>query len=389
MPNKITVVGGAGYIGLPFSLILANADFFVECYDIDKCKIESLKNKTFFFDEKEIKKLYLNSSKKITFTYQLSKSDFFFICLPTPVKKDLSCDLSYIFKALKKISIVLQANNIIILESTVPVGTTNKVKNYLNRLRPDISGKFFVGYVPEKAIPGNTVFEMRNNHRVIGCDYKCFSKIKNIYKKFCIGKISHSSIESAEASKLVENAYRDNSIAFSNYISWSLRKKGLNDKEILEICNQHPRVKILSPSIGVGGHCIPIDPYFLPYSKNKGSLIKFVRKINEKKTKMIIKKLEFFFKKHNLKRKICLWGLGYKPGVSDIRESPAIEIVKTLKKKYKFFICDPLIKEIFFKDQINVQQANRFSDYHIILNMLKKDVKRYVKSKKIFFAESL
>ena len=115
MPNKITVVGGAGYIGLPFSLILANADFFVECYDIDKCKIESLKNKTFFFDEKEIKKLYLNSSKKITFTYQLSKSDFFFICLPTPVKKDLSCDLSYIFKALKKISIVLQANNIIIL----------------------------------------------------------------------------------------------------------------------------------------------------------------------------------------------------------------------------------------------------------------------------------
>lgn len=386
--NKITVVGGAGYIGLPFALILANAGFVVTCYDIDKYKIATLKNKTFFFDEKEIKKLYLNSHKKIIFTDQLSKSNFFFICLPTPVKKNLSCDLSYIYKAAKKISFVLEANNIIIIESTVPVGTTIKVKDYINKLRPDIRDKFFVGFVPEKAIPGNTVYEMKNNHRVIGCDYKCFNKIKNIYKKFCRGKISYSSIESAEASKLVENAYRDNNIAFSNYISLSLRKKGLNDKEIFTICNQHPRVKILSPSIGVGGHCIPIDPYFLPFSKNKGSLIKFVRNINEKKTKIVIKKLEVFLK-NNFKSKICLWGLGYKPGVSDVRESPSLKIIKSLKKKYKFFICDPLIKNNLFKNQVNFFEANRRANFHIILNMLEKDIKKYIKSKKIFFAESL
>lgn len=394
MGNKISVIG-LGYIGLPFALLLSKKGFFVNAVDIDKIKIKNLIRAKFQSEEEDINLIFnqVNNKKNLNFSTKLKNSDFYILCLPTPLKKNKMCDLSYLTQAIKQVSTVIKKNNTIIIESTVPVGTTKKLFLLINKLRPDLKNQLNICYSPEKAMPGNTIFEMKNNQRIIGANKKTFNLVKKIYERFTINKVKNYTIEEAEASKLLENSFRDNQIAFSNYIGLEFKKRNLNTNKIIEICNMHPRVNLLLPSIGVGGHCLPVDPYFLNFNKSKDNMILSSRKMNDRKTIIIISKLKKIIKL-NANKKICFWGIGYKPGSTDIRESPAIKIINALKKKNKFYISDPLFKIMTNKtlkinNFINPTEALKRFNLHIILNLKRKYIKEKFKNKNFILAENL
>ena len=394
MGNKISVIG-LGYIGLPFALLLSKKGFSVDAIDINELKIKSLINASYRSEEEDINLIFnqVKNKKNLNFSTKLNNSDFYILCLPTPIKKNKMCDLSYLNKAIKQISTVIKKKNTIIIESTVPIGTTKKLFILINKLRPDLNGQLNICFSPEKAIPGNTLTEMKSNQRIIGASKKTFKLVKKIYEKFTTKKVKNYTIEEAEASKLLENSFRDNQIAFSNYIGIEFKKRNLNTNKIIEICNMHPRVNLLSPSIGVGGHCIPLDPYFLNFEKTRDNMILLSRKMNNKKTIIIISKLRKIIKL-NKNKKICFWGIGYKPGSSDIRESPAIKIINALNKKDKFYISDPLFeimtnKTLKISNFINPDKALKRFNLHIILNLKQKYVKEKFKNRNFILAENL
>lgn len=384
---------GLGYIGLPFALLLSSKGYEVIGTDIDTKKIELLKSGNFISEERDINKLYKSERKKskIIYTSQFIHSDIFILCLPTPLTKNKKCDLKFIMNAINKIINLLKKNNTIIIESTVPIGTTNKIIKYVFSKRPDLNNKVNFCFIPEKAIPGSTIKEIQNNTRIIGSEKKIFNKIKHIYKSISKNKILNYSIEEAEASKLIENSFRDNQIAFSNFIDHHLKKKKLDSVKIFGICNKHPRVNLLNPSIGVGGHCIPIDPYFLNIN-DKNNMIRLARKINDNKIEQISKKIKKIIKKS--KRNICFWGLGYKPGSKDLRESPAIKILKKIKLKKNHYITDPYYKEIqgktIFKNRfIHPLNSLKKCSLHIVLNLEKGYIKKSLYKKNYIIAENI
>lgn len=393
MKNKISIIG-LGYIGLPFALLLVKKGFIVDGIDINKNKINDLKNGKFISEEEEVNKIYksYHKDKKINFSSKLKSSKFYIVCLPTPLKKNFQCDYSFLINGIKQICKVLNKNDTIIIESTVPIGTTAKLRSLVIKLRPEIKNNFNICFVPEKAIPGKTLYEMQNNKRIIGADSKTFNIVKKIYNKISKTNVKNYKIEEAEASKLIENSFRDNQIAFSNFIDMELKKLNLNTKKIIEICNMHPRVNLLNPSIGVGGHCIPVDPYFLNFDKNNLNTILVSRKINNKKTKNIANKLKSIIKKQKGKI-ICLWGLGYKPGSTDLRESPSLKIIDILRQN-KFYVSDPnynLIKnkKINIKNFIQPDKAFKKIDLHIILNLEKNYFQNKFKNLNYIIAEDL
>ena len=280
---------------------------------------------------------------------------------------------------LKQISKVIKINDTIIVESTVPIGTTSYLFSLMCKLRPDLKDNFNICFSPEKAIPGNTLNEMQNNYRIIGSNKKTFNLVRRIYSKFSKNKIYNYKIEEAEASKLIENSFRDNQLAFSSYLDSELKKRKLNFKKISEICNLHPRVNLLNPSIGVGGHCIPIDPYFLNFKAHKDNMILMSRRLNDKRTSSIATKLKKLIRAKK-KINICLWGLGYKPGSTDLRESPAIKIINLLKTN-KFYISDPYYYLINkdsnkFKNFLSPDVAFKKCKFHIILNLKNEYLKK-------------
>ena len=392
MKSDISILG-LGYIGLPFALLLSKKGFYINAVDINKNKVRVLNKGKFKSEENEINKIYKSLKKKyINFSTKLSNSKFYILCLPTPLKKNFKCDLSYLVNGIKKISKVIKTNDTIIIESTVPIGTTSYLKSLLKKMRPDLKNNFNICFCPEKAIPGNTLYEMQNNERIIGSDKKTFVLVKKIYEKFSKKKIQNCKIEEAEASKLIENSYRDNQLAFSNFIDSQLKKIQLDPKKIIKICNRHPRVNFLDPTIGVGGHCIPVDPYFLNFKKNKENMILLSRKINNLKTQDIAIKLKKILKEKK-REKICLWGLGYKSGSSDLRESPSIKIIKFLKDA-NFYISDPYFnfikqKDYKFKNFISPNIARKKCQFHIILNLEKKYLRKHFTNMQFLKAEEL
>ena len=392
MKKNISIIG-LGYIGLPFALLLNLKGFNVKAVDIDVRKIDILKKGKFRSEEENINKIYKSLKKKtINFSTKLENSNFYILCLPTPINKNFKCDLSYLIDAINKISKVIKINDTVIIESTVPIGTTNYLKSLIEKKRPEMKNKFNICFSPEKAIPGNTLYEMQNNDRIIGSNEKTFKLVKKIYEKFSKKKIRKYKIEEAEASKLIENSFRDNQLAFSNYIDLELKKKKLDTSKIIEICNRHPRVNLLNPSIGVGGHCIPVDPYFLNFKKDNKNMILLSRRINNKKTYYLAKKLEKIIKDEK-KDKICLWGLGYKAGSTDLRDSPALKIIDLLKTD-KFFISDPYFdilkqKKRYLKNFISPEIAKKKCNFHIILNLEKKYFKNNFTNRRFLLAEKI
>jgi len=373
---KICVIG-LGYIGLPTALLLAKRNKVVG-FDTNKELVGKLKKGKIMMQEQGLMELFKKVRKNLSATNTVEEAEVFIVCVPTPLNKKKKCDLSFIRKAAKDISKVLKKGNLVILESTVPPGTT---RNFFGKIIEKESGlkpgeDFFLSYVSEKAIPGKILFEIENNARIVGAiNKKSFDLTKKIYSSFVKGKIIKTEIELAEISKLMENTYRDVNIALANEFKRICDALGIEVNKAIELANLHPRVNILKPSIGVGGYCLTKDPWFLIEKTKHGNLIRISRKINDTQTEYTLDLIKKILKKEKIKHPVVgLLSLAYKPGVSDLRESSMLKIYYLLKKeKIKVLATDPLIKEIkgisIEKKSEVIKRANILLDhYNIYIN---------------------
>lgn len=386
--KNISVLG-LGYVGLPTSLILSDSGFKVSGFDINTDLIESINNNTFKSEEPSLAQLLkkVQNLKTFSATNILKKADIYIICVPTP-KKDQKSDLSYLYKSIDLISSVIENNSLVVIESTIPIGITKNCAEILFKKRKDLDKKkIFFAHCPERVLPGNAINEIKQNDRVIGgLDKKSIEITKNIYKKFCSGEISTTSCETAEMIKLSENTYRDVNIALANELSLIADNFDININEVIRVANRHPRVNIHKPGIGVGGHCIPIDPYFLIEQRNyKTSIIKTSRELNIEKEFFTFQKIKRIISLRKNIDNIYFYGLTYKPNVGDFRESPALRILSNIKElvdqKY-FCAVDPFLSKEYKKENIFYKKEVNFKKNSIIFiltphsqfnNILKKD----------------
>ncbi len=350
--KKISILG-LGYIGLPSAAYYSKFNYHISGYDIDKDHIENLKNSKFDITEPGLSSLLKKQikSKKIEFVDVLPKSDIYIVCVPTPLKKQkkvLKPDLSYLKHAIKSIKEAgVNKKTLILIESTCPVGTTEKVSKIFS------DDNFpMIAYCPERVLPGNLLKELASNERVVGgIDTRSTNSAFNFYKNVIYSEVHKTDSNTAEMCKLVENSFRDTNIAFANEISLLSDKVGINAYELINLANKHPRVNILEPGPGVGGHCIAVDPWFLINGfKSSSRLLETSRKVNDFKPKFVLKKLNeevvSFKKQNNREPKIAILGISFKPDIDDIRESPSLDIAMAAKKNYKdVYVFDPYQKE--------------------------------------------
>tara|TARA_Y100001934_G_scaffold65526_2_gene81403 strand:+ start:226 stop:1485 length:1260 start_codon:yes stop_codon:yes gene_type:complete len=357
--SKVSVIG-LGYIGLPTAAIISNSKIPTCGIDNNKDVVDTVNNGNIHITEPGLEKI-VQESVESGFLKAYSEpisSDVYIITVPTPLKQDNSPDVSYVEEAIKNIAPVLNKNNLIIIESTSPIGTSKKMSRILKKLRPDLGFPhedlnevdINIAYCPERVIPGNTLNELVSNDRVIGgITDKCANKASNFYSKIITGKCYKTSAETAELSKLAENSFRDVNIAFANELSMICDENNINPWELIEIANKHPRVNILQPGPGVGGHCIAVDPWFIVTNSNVAKLIQQAREVNLYKTEYVFKKLEKEIKNITLKKEVnekeitvAFFGIAFKANIDDLRGSPALEIVK---KTIEIFNCNILVVE--------------------------------------------
>lgn len=355
---KVNVVG-LGYIGLPTALIMSANGVNVIGTDFKSDVVEKLKNGTVPFQEKGIEELYKRALEKgIEFSSEYQKADVYIICVATPYDKDSKkIDATFVVNAVKNVLGVCEKGSIIVVESTVSPGTMDKY------VRPLFSGYgFAVGkdihlvHAPERIIPGNMVYELEHNARTIGADSpEIGQKIKDIYKSFCKGDIEVTDIRTAEMTKVVENTFRDINIAFANELLRICRSDGLDVNEIIRIANKHPRVNILSPGPGVGGHCISVDPWFLVGDYPElAKLIRTARLTNDGMPEYVLERAYALAKENNIPlERIGFYGLTYKEDVDDVRDSPTLQLIEKMQehlapvpKSY-----DPMVERIITENQ--------------------------------------
>ncbi len=346
--SKISIIG-LGYVGLP---ILATISKKTHLYghDINTKLIYNLKKKKFDISEPGLSKILERSinKNKIKFTNQLLKSDIYYVAVPTPILKNLKVDLSHIYSAIDEIANLLEDNNLIIITSTVPVGTTKKLYNYL-RKKTKNKIHFYMSFTPETILPGKALYELENNSKIIGgINEKSSVVTEKFINRYVAKNTFITDHKTAETVKLAQNSYRDLNIAFANELAFFAMNNKINKHELIQLSNKHPRVNIHNASIGVGGHCIPVDPYFLINENNNYfSLIKRSRKINEKQPQVIIDEIKGNIISNNVKT-LCFFGLTYKENIDDFRNSPALKIVDKIHQllpKIKISLVDPFMKK--------------------------------------------
>lgn len=325
---------GLGYIGLPTALMLGARGNDVVGTDINTERIKTLKKGMVPFEEKGINDLFQEALENdIEFTTEYIETDLYIITVPTPYDKDTKkIDPSYIQKSVETALGKALNEAIIIVESTVSPGTIDKYILPIVEKAEEQQGKtFHLVHAPERILPGNMVHELQYNSRTVGCyDQAVGEKVKEIYETFCESEIIITDIRTAEMSKVVENTYRDINIAFANELAQIAHFDDLNVHEIIRIANKHPRVNILNPGPGVGGHCISVDPWFLvgDYPEITG-LIKQARKINDSMPSFVLKRISEVMEEKNIDAKrVGLYGLTYKANVDDIRESPTLQLLE-------------------------------------------------------------
>lgn len=360
MGKIIVNVIGLGYIGLPTALIMANEKVKVIGTDYNNTLIGKLSTSTLTFDEVGIIELFEKAKQfDIEFKTEYVKADIYIIAVPTPyVHETKKIDPKYVISAVNSILDVCDKGAIICIESTISPGTIDKfVRPIIIERNFDIGQDIHLVHTPERIIPGNMIFELENNSRTIGCDnVDIGEKIKHLYSSFCQGEIILTDIRSAEMSKVVENTFRDINIAFANELAQICREDDLNVYEIIKIANMHPRVNILSPGPGVGGHCISVDPWFLVGDyPNLSKLISTARKVNDDMPYFVFNRLKDIMKNNNINdfSKVGFYGLTYKENVDDTRESPTLQLIEVLKKENitntKFY--DPYINDAIVTNQ--------------------------------------
>ncbi len=326
--KKICVIG-LGYIGLPTASMLAIHGYEVIGVDIDKKRVEEIKKLNFKTTEKDLMTLVRGAinSGNLKVQTKPEKADVFIICVPTPCIEDngeKKCDLRYLNKAIEDIKPYIEDGNLIIIESTVPPGTSEQIYKKLSKEK-----KIYLAHCPERVLPGNILAELVKNDRIIGgIDDKSKEMAKKIYETFVDGKIYLTDTKTAEMVKLMENTYRDVNIALANEFAKICEELGIDVWEAIELANKHPRVNILKPGPGVGGHCISIDPWFIVEKSKNAVLIKTARILNDSMPFFVVEKIKKILNKDS--GKIAIFGVTYKGNVDDTRESPAEKVVRKL-----------------------------------------------------------
>ena len=377
MIPKVTTVG-LGYIGLPTSALIASNGIEVFGVDINPEVVETINQGKIHIIEPDledavaqaVEKGYLKAGTKI------KAASTYLVVVPTPFKGNHEPDISYVEAATKEIIPHLKEGDLYIIESTSPVGTTEKMRNYIYSKRPELENKIHIAYCPERVLPGNVMHELVHNDRVIGgVDEASTQKAIAFYKDFVKGELHATNARTAEMCKLTENSSRDVQIAFANELSLICDKADINVWELIKLANKHPRVNILQPGCGVGGHCIAVDPYFITSEfPMESQIIGKAREINNYKSfwcaEQIKKGKHECQLKHGRKPAIALMGLAFKPNIDDLRESPAKYIVQKVLQDAQdedYYIVEPNVKSHQVFKLTDYQEAAEKADIVVFL----------------------
>lgn len=369
---------GLGYIGLPTAIISSQHGINVCGVDINPKVVEKTNRGELHIVEPGLQDLLKKAvaSKSLVASTTPVESDVYLIVVPTPFKAKHEPDISYVESATKTVIPFLKEGDLFIIESTSPVGTTEKMAELIFSVRPELKGRIHIAYCPERVLPGNVIFELVNNDRVIGgIDDASADAAAEFYGKFVSGQLHKTNCRTAEMCKLVENSSRDVQIAFANELSMICEKAGINVWELISLANKHPRVNILQPGCGVGGHCIAVDPYFISSAfPNEAKIIAQARSINNYKSEWCVEKAKnailSFELENGKKPQVALMGLAFKPNIDDLRESPAMKIAKHLFAEMpdvKFNIVEPNISSHPDFDIVDFQTAFEQSDIVVYL----------------------
>lgn len=393
--NTISVIG-LGYIGLPTAAVIASRRKRVIGVDINQHAVDTINRGEIHIVEPELDMLVRAAVKQgnLRATTLAEPADAFLVAVPTPFKeeggKEKIPDLSYIKAASEAIAPVLKQGDLVILESTSPVGATEQMAAWLAEFRPDLSfpqsqgeaSDIRVAHCPERVLPGHVVRELVENDRVIGgMTAKCSEAAKALYKIFVHGECITTTARTAEMAKLTENSFRDVNIAFANELSTICDKLDINVWELIRLANRHPRVNILQPGPGVGGHCIAVDPWFIvSETPEQARLIRVAREVNDSKPEWVVDKVKKavadFLQKHPSRRadeiSIACYGVTFKPDIDDLRESPALAIVESLCRWHggTIMVVEPNIKALphglSAAYQASLDEASQ-ADIHVML----------------------
>ncbi|PQF43947.1 nucleotide sugar dehydrogenase [Enterococcus faecium] len=369
---------GLGYIGLPTALMLAANGNEVVGTDYNQKLLHKLQEGQLTFEEKGLEELFDKAlTRGIKFENEYSSTDFYIITVPTPYDKvDKKIDPSYVIAATKRVLEVCKKGTILVIESTISPGTIDRfVRPLVKEAGLSLGEDVHLVHAPERILPGQMIKELQFNSRTIGADEpEIAEKVKEIYSTFCEGEIVCTDIRTAEMTKVVENTFRAINIAYANELTKIARHDGLDVHEIIRIANMHPRVNILSPGPGVGGHCIPVDPWFLVGDYPRlTQLISTALEINESMPELVLERLVAIMKENNItdRNKIGIYGMTYKQDVDDIRESPTVQLFEKMKSSFaeQFRVFDPMIKEKIMDNQ--VMDFDKFlNDSEIIVLMV-------------------
>lgn len=356
---KVCVVG-LGYIGLPTALMMAAHDVCVTGVDYNKDLVSTLKKGKTTFEEDGLDTLYaMAREKSVEFTTEYINADIYIIAVPTPYDKfSKKIDSSFVISAVKNVAQVCPKGAVLIIESTVSPGTIDRfVRPAIKECGFTIGDDLHIVHAPERIIPGNMVYELENNSRVIGADdEEIGQKVKTIYSSFCKGDIVVTDIRTAEMSKVVENTFRDINIAYANELVKICRQDNMNVYEIIRIANMHPRVNILQPGPGVGGHCISVDPWFLVGDyPGLTSLIRHARLINDSMPDFVLSRVHDIMKEKGIVdvSRVGLYGITYKEDVDDTRESPTLQLLEkvALHLGSPLKVYDPMVTQTILPKQ--------------------------------------
>ncbi len=350
---------GLGYIGLPTAAVLASYGWNVCGIDVSEKVVETVNAGGVHIEEKDLDRLVQEATKseKLRASLEVPTANFYMIAVPTPLTAGNAPDISYVETAARAIAPKIKAGACVIVESTSPVGTTERVAQIIAEMRPDLkmpvfgsqeSGDIALAYCPERVLPGKIVRELVQNDRVIGgITPACAERAGALYKSFVEGDCLTTNCRVAETVKLTENSYRDVNIAFANELSVIADDLGVDVWDVIALANRHPRVNILQPGPGVGGHCIAVDPWFLVSSSpNTARLIRTAREVNDFKANYTERKVRALM--DAVPGKVALLGLAFKPDIDDFRESPALEIAVSLAKTrgQRIMVVEPFAEEL-------------------------------------------
>ncbi len=378
MNKPSVVVMGLGYIGLPTGAVIADKEINVRGVDIQPHVIETINQGRIHIVEPDLASLVQKVVKEgfLQAHTTPAQADIFMIAVPTPFKKNHEPDITFVEEAAKQITPFLRPGNLILIESTSPVGTTRIIQRQIEISRPELANKLHYAYCPERVLPGKILQELRSNPRIIGgITPEDAQKAKKFYALFVEGELYTTNDHTAEMCKLVENSFRDVNIAFANELSMICNTIDVDVVELIQLANKHPRVNILSPGCGVGGHCIAVDPWFLVHQfPRQAKLIRQARETNDLKPLWVLSQVDTaiasFKQKNHKEPNIACLGLAFKPNIDDLRESPALQIAKKIVQKYPHVVAvepnvpHPTIDSI---PTVPLDEALQNSDIFIVL----------------------